>query len=658
MIESMAELGATILKSKSQLSSMIKTVPLKTKKDEPTHLVKINFNLENSQLTVDTDEELNTGSAERYLSFSRAGGPNAAQWYATSSNSGFLLVEVVDELSKKLPQCELKDDLEQICKTFFIDFGEGLVAKNRHLLNLSLWEAMEGVNPQNRVDELMAEGRDKPYKDLIAEMDKDFKLAIQNQLGCKKDQQALYTLCINGRPIVLEEAYYKLIEEAFIKGAKKVTPQTDHDLQCVICGNDHAEEYVVDKINFAIKYFTTNQCIFASDMDKKKYHHNMVLCRKCYDQILTAENYLMSNLSLKIADFSVYLVPHVIFGNPEETNVDEWYGKIKKSVNAAKSIENYDAYRAELDDLADESNAYYLINLIFYRRNNQATKILKLIKDVSPDFMRRMNRAKKQVDEWYKNYYKKDTIPNFGLNSIYYHAPVKREDGNPVNYQHVLDLYGIFLSGGQVSRQRMIKDLCGCLRIKWYGQVGYNVSETEGGGEYIAFRIIEMVAYLLFIESYGMLERSQEMMTLDELAIPEGMKDYLQSMGYTEEMVCLFLLGVLVGKIGKAQNKASDGSGTYKPILNKLNFHGMDGAKVRRLSSEVFEKLRQVKILVYNEKLFAAHKELLDAGMGAGWTLNKDDNLFYLLSGYGYESLQWSGKKTGENTQEITEETK
>lgn len=91
-------------------------------------------------------------------------------------------------------------------------------------------------------------------------------------------------------------------------------------------------------------------------------------------------------------------------------------------------------------------------------------------------------------------------------------------------------------------------------------------------------------------------------------------------------------------------------------ILNKLNFHGMDGAKVRRLSSEVFEKLRQVKILAYNEKLYAAHKGLLDARMGKGWTLNKDDNLFYLLSGYGYESLQWSEKKTGDDTLKITEE--
>ncbi|SDY06112.1 type I-B CRISPR-associated protein Cas8b/Csh1 [Eubacterium barkeri] len=641
MIESMAELGATILKSKDLRSAMIKIIDTKTAKGEPTHLVKINFDLENTQLTVDVDEEIGVSSSEKYSSYSRAGGPNAAQWYATSSNSSYLLGEVVDELSKKLPQCELKDNLEYICKTFFFDFGEGVSVKKRHLLKLSLWEAMKDSDISNKIKANAA-----------------FKKTVNDQLGCTEKQQAIYTLCINGKPIALEQAYDELIENYFSRDEKKVAQKKEMELQCSLCGNEHAIEYVVDNIDFDFKYFITGQIIFASNMDKKNYNHNMVLCQTCYDQIRVAENFLEGHRSLRIADFSVYLVPHVIFGNLEETNVDEWYGKIKKSVNAAKAIENYDAYRAELDDLADESNVHYLINIIFYHSSQQKWKVQKFIKDVSPDFMRRMNRAKKQVDEWYKNYYKKDTISNFGLNSIYYHAPVKREDGNPVNYQHVLDLYGIFLSGGQVSRQRMIKDLCGCLRIKWYGQVGYNVSETEGGGEYIAFRIIEMVAYLLFIESYGMLERSQEMMMLDELAIPEGMKDYLQSMGYTEEMVCLFLLGVLVGKIGRAQNKASDGSGTYKPILNKLNFHGMDGAKVRRLSSEVFEKLRQVKILVYNEKLFAAHKELLDAGMGAGWTLNKDDNLFYLLSGYGYESLQWSGKKTGENTQEITEETK
>lgn len=145
MIESMAELGATILKNKNLRSAMIKFIDAKTEKDEPTHLVKINFDLENTQLTVDVDEEIDVGSSEKYLSYSRFGGPNAAQWYATSSNSSYLLGEVVDKLSKKLPRCELKDNLEYICETFFFDFGEGASVKNRHLLNLSLWEAMKDL---------------------------------------------------------------------------------------------------------------------------------------------------------------------------------------------------------------------------------------------------------------------------------------------------------------------------------------------------------------------------------------------------------------------------------------------------------------------------------------------------------------------------------
>jgi len=118
-------------------------------------------------------------------------------------------------------------------------------------------------------------------------------------------------------------------------------------------------------------------------------------------------------------------------------------------------------------------------------------------------------------------------------------------------------------------------------------------------------------------------------------------------MGYNEQQTSLFLLGNIIGAIGNAQYKrSSDGK---KPILNKLNFNGMDKSKLVRLSNEIFNKLRQEKILPYNEMIYGKFKELFDKNRDS-WNLNKDENLFYILSGYGYcTNKAIMGERKGNN---------
>ena len=53
------------------------------------------------------------------------------------------------------------------------------------------------------------------------------------------------------------------------------------------------------------------------------------------------------------------------------------------------------------------------------------------------------------------------------------------------------------------------------------------------------------------------------------------------------------------------------------------------------------------KILKNNEIVFQQHKELLDKHFKK-WSLNKNENLFYILSGYAHASMKAiTGKKNG-----------
>ena len=96
----------------------------------------------------------------------------------------------------------------------------------------------------------------------------------------------------------------------------------------------------------------------------------------------------------------------------------------------------------------------------------------------------------------------------------------------------------------------------------------------------------------------------------------------------------LFLLGVLIGKIGSTPEQRESG----KPILNKVHFQGMDRGKIVRLANEVYEKLRQYKIVQYNEGLYAAMKAHLDRSIGE--LGSPQENVYWVLSGYAYATQQ------------------
>lgn len=125
------------------------------------------------------------------------------------------------------------------------------------------------------------------------------------------------------------------------------------------------------------------------------------------------------------------------------------------------------------------------------------------------------------------------------------------------------------------------------------------------------------------------------------LEIDEDKKEFLKQMGYDEQKAAMFLLGCMIGDIASAQSKDNKSS---KPILNKLNYEGINSKKLIWLSNEVFEKMRQYDVLRYNEMTFAEFKKLLDKQFNK-WSLTPQENVFYILSGYGYSTAK--GIKAG-----------
>ncbi len=119
---------------------------------------------------------------------------------------------------------------------------------------------------------------------------------------------------------------------------------------------------------------------------------------------------------------------------------------------------------------------------------------------------------------------------------------------------------------------------------------------------------------------------------------------FIKFLGLDRAKAALFLLGVLVAEIGCEQAKKGD---NRKAVLNKLKYPGMDRYDVVDLANYIPFGLRHYRIFGDYETLYSAAKRLLDMGIEDLGT--PEENLFYILSGYAYQTYRLnSGGGCGE----------
>lgn len=125
-------------------------------------------------------------------------------------------------------------------------------------------------------------------------------------------------------------------------------------------------------------------------------------------------------------------------------------------------------------------------------------------------------------------------------------------------------------------------------------------------------------------------------MNTEKMTLNDDLKEYIKDVKYGEQETAMFLLGYLIAAVASAQytEKLS-----RKPILDKIAYQGMNKTRIIMLTAEIFEKLKQYKVLGYNEAIFAQYKMLLDQNIN-DWKLSDIMNVFYILSGYSYRTYK------------------
>ena len=123
--------------------------------------------------------------------------------------------------------------------------------------------------------------------------------------------------------------------------------------------------------------------------------------------------------------------------------------KIINSFNTVTSLDGIEEMKEEIINVLemDSRDGYFLLNFLFYKSSQQATKVQALIKDVNPSIFEKIASASYEVYEDRKEVFGNRLRGNIDLETVYYMNPIKIVSGSPTQFRSVLQTYDAILTG-------------------------------------------------------------------------------------------------------------------------------------------------------------------------------------------------------------------
>lgn len=633
LIEALNDLGSLVLGGSHQDFVETLTLSLKGSKDKP-HIIFINLDTRARRVHLGINE-IDEKTSPQYLWIGNESGNNP-QWYVTTDKVEYLLSQTIHNLITKLPEeSPLAQALRNCLDVFFVDLGnqEGSDERYRRIFEAALFDG--STNTLEIFERL------KKAKKVAQEVGKIFYDYLKQQTGLTKKEAALFTLLIDGKPVAFEPEYRALV-------AYEKVDVLFSDVKLGICGACGLDKMVTtNTTKFKFKYYITDKISFAHGFDKK-FSTNLSLCSECYKQILAAENLVMKYLSVRIgtgsSGLNIYIVPQFLLGSKLGFDeLTEWLEKIKFAFETMRSFQDkLTEFEDKLEIFKERKARYdnYYLNLLFYQRAQQELKVLNLIQDVPPSRMTLITETISEVSDLGDRLLGESHPWNWALdfNKIFYLFPPKidKKERKVIEYRQLLHIFDCIFSGKPLDFNLLMEEFVELIQIYRYERFErYGMSKPQNVEGQFVRAVLLANLFLIFATELKILQRKGgKLVDISRWQLDEEIKAYINEVGFGECETGLFLLGYLLGEAANAQY--NDGK-TSKPILDKLNYQGMDIMRVQRLSLEVFEKLKQYK------KLRSPMVEIINScamqiisKYSTKWPLSHLENVFYIVSGYAY----------------------
>jgi len=583
-------------------------------------LAKVIFNLDNGKLECDYNFRCDEKAAEEYLWIGNAVGQKP-QMMLTTDNPRYLLD----------PSKPGKWAIGQIIRAFDGKLSDTDVVG---LLSL-LREVKERFFSEN--------------KSYVEDLDK--------LLGQEKEQIALYTACVKKGGAIVELArelgYRKLLYYVAYVSESDEYPIM-HGV-CHVCGK---EKDVLTNPSYPEG---TILCVY--NLDKAGFMPNLsripestmkahAVCIDCKRKLLIGLAFVEQKLTVTVGEttkqsgkLKAFLIPKILGAKLSRETLDDIALTMKKAywaVSAYTALEKVEQFTEDLVELESMHGApsTYFLNILFGYRESSHFHFQHLIQDVPVMRLMELSRAMTAISNEIAGLFMETGEKwSIGFEHIFSIFPLSVRRSQVVDWKPLVGLFESLLKGTYYPEDSVISRAVLFARIHRYGTYeGYNLKKLpEGAREAQLCRgIFKYNMLLKLLREAGAIKMKPESTTYSFEIPDKNIEDFFSKMSYTEWQKALFLLGVLIGKIGIEQYKKGDDK---KAILNKINFEGMFAERVKLLANHVLEGLRNYRILnAHNEAIYACMKAMLDRNMEL--LRNPIDNVFYILSGYAFATLQ------------------
>ncbi len=402
------------------------------------------------------------------------------------------------------------------------------------------------------------------------------------------------------------------------------------------------------KVRYSLnKMFQTTLWNAASEFDKKAFGKNYQINNDVEKNIESGSNYILENYTVKIAGIDHCIIP--AFLHSVEINFDQLIGKIKNNSDLLFNYKKeYESLESDFDFMGE---GVFWVNFLGFESDGKSFKSTNEIKDISKthfsNILHQLLQTEKDLSEingmqWNEvmTYGKERNRYNFNLNTVYNLIPVRKGKKGLLGKRNpALIFFKSILEQRKVTIQILFQHFVKLIQIhRFQKKDSYQIRPIDRKNFDFAIRdsVFRYLAFIHFLIKLNLIDMesttNSNKATFSKKEYKAAILNFFDKMNYDETQQGLFYLGRVLGSVAYAQFKSGH---KKKPILNTLNYNGMDLKAIKRLRASLMEKCLQYNkydTLRKNEFNFSLFNDLFNPEK----TLSAEENLFYLLSGYAF----------------------
>lgn len=666
------EQAKSSLNMNNELAMLVKTIEVREKddnsekdKEKEPYMVYLTFDLPNRQIRIDEPVKF---SSQHVYEFNYFGNNSAAglQYYVTRDVAGslhYLLTSTWNDLAIALQRNglvngELYEHIKVLEEHELITTGtqkgHGSVALEKfHNTGAAKAEVNTGKK------KIVLDGNELSFEQFVFRA-----LGFEGKLPYQFVMITPRIIALNHDVItVAQHPDYITVTKKEQKLETGISSKESDDNYCYIChemrpdaSSDLTAKFSRSGIN---KIFTTTTINSSKQISKKHYDDNYAVCTDCFQNLLFGEQAIARSFQGRIAGERTFIIPEGLEGQFDYN----YLKRLKDQVDLAFSTWAAEDWLGELESEQEEAldGAAYLVHFVLYRTDGNSVTILEDFEDVPVLHIRKViETMASHASRMYPH------LKSLKLDDIYRLVPVHtNKKGEQLDVHRVLTVYKSLLCKYRIDSQVLIQYASealdkGLKQLAKEQSSQYPNMRLNGFRDktdfYITHIAMKYIGLIHTFQTLGLLERElfdpiKEVVHLtverDKRDLIADAEQFLESNGFRPEHRSLFYLGALINRIGLAQYHKNHRT---KPILNKIQYQGMNSAEILRLYHEVWEKVMQYARgenpgwMLSCERLaerfhYYAGGEVLHA-----WS-SEQQNVFFIMSGYAFMVRYYSEKE-------------